>query len=163
MMWWHKLLIVLTTAALMEGFAWWAHKYIMHGWAWDWHKDHHEHHDKLFEKNDLFAVVFGAFALVLFCIGRWVWTPVWYVAAGITLYGIMYAFVHDGLVHQRWPWHWVPKRGYLKRLVQAHKLHHAVTTQGGNVSFGFVLAPNPQKLREKLREFRAERYAEKTG
>lgn len=158
MMLWHKIAIVLVTAALMEGFAWWAHRYIMHGWAWAWHKDHHEPHEKTFEKNDLFAVVFGSFALVLFCVGRWVWTPLWYVAAGITLYGIMYAFVHDGLVHQRWPWRWVPKKGYLKRLVQAHKLHHAVTTQGGNVSFGFVLAPDPQKLREKLRTFRAARY-----
>ncbi len=157
--WWHKVLIVLTVAAAMEGFAWWAHRYIMHGWGWAWHRDHHEPHDNLFEKNDLFAVVFGSFAIVLFCLGAWVWTPVWYVAAGITLYGLMYAFVHDGLVHQRWPFHWVPKKGYLRRLVQAHKLHHAVTTQGGNVSFGFVLAPDPQKLRQKLREFRAARYA----
>ena len=32
---------VLTLAVffLMEGVAWWSHKYIMHGWGWAWHRD----------------------------------------------------------------------------------------------------------------------------
>ena len=46
---------------------------------------------------------------------------------------------HDGIVHQRW-FRWVPKRGYAKRLVQAHKLHHATIGKEGGVSFGFVFA-----------------------
>ena len=50
---WHKIALTLGTAIGMEGVAWWAHKYVMHGWGWAWHKDHHEPHDNLFEKNDL--------------------------------------------------------------------------------------------------------------
>ncbi|MEM9170692.1 MAG: sterol desaturase family protein [Pseudomonadota bacterium] len=156
-----KIAIVLVVAVLMEGYAWAMHKYVMHGIGWGWHRDHHEPHDKTFEVNDRYAIVFGAFTTLLFWIGHKYWTPLWYVAAGITLYGLMYAFVHDGLVHQRWPWRWVPKRGYLRRLVQAHRLHHAVTTRGGAVSFGFCLAPDPKKLHAELRAFRAEAARER--
>lgn len=154
---WQKLSIVIATACLMEGFAWWAHKYIMHGWGWDWHKDHHEPHDKTFEKNDLFAVVFGSFALILFIVGFLWFPPLWYVAAGITVYGIIYSFVHDGLVHQRYPMNWVPRKGYFKRLVQAHKVHHAMINKDDCVSFGFVIALDPQKLHNKLMVMKAAR------
>ena len=156
---WQKLALVLGAATFMEGFAWWAHKYIMHGWGWSWHADHHEHHDNVFEKNDLYAVVFGTFTFALFTIG-WLWLPpVWYIAAGITVYGLIYTFVHDGLVHQRYPYKWVPKKGYWKRLVQAHKLHHATTCKEGAVSFGFVLAPDPHRLRGELRELKEKQLA----
>jgi len=81
---WQKLTLVVGTACFMEFVAWWAHKYIMHGWGWDWHKDHHEPHDNMFEKNDLYAVVFGTFTVVLFTVGYLYFPPVWYVAAGIS-------------------------------------------------------------------------------
>lgn len=156
---WVKLLIIAAFAVGMEGFAWWFHRYFMHGPGWGWHRDHHEPHDKALEKNDLYIVCFGGVSAALYIFGLLVWEPVYYAAIGITVYGIMYAFVHEGMVHQRWPFRWIPKRGYLRRLVQAHKLHHAVTTQGGNVSFGFVIAPDPHKLMAQLRAFRAERAA----
>ena len=75
----------------------------------------------------------------------------WWAAVGITLYGLIYAFIHDGLVHQRF-FRWVPKRGYAKRLVQAHKLHHATIGKEGGVSFGFVIARDPAKLKAELKE-----------
>ncbi|NRA28744.1 MAG: sterol desaturase family protein [Parvularculaceae bacterium] len=156
---WLKISLIVGSACFMEAFAWWAHKYIMHGWGWNWHADHHEPHDKTFEKNDLFVVVFGSFTAALIMIGIEWFEPLYYVGLGITLYGIMYSFVHDGLVHQRYPFHWFPKRGYWKRLVQAHKLHHATTCKEGAVSFGFVLAPDPQKLRVRLRELKERRRA----
>ena len=99
-------------------------KYIMHGWGWGWHRDHHEPHDKVFEKNDLYAVTFGTIVFAMFAIGYAMgWDVLWWTAFGITCYGLIYTLVHDGLVHQRY-WRWVPKRGYAKRLVQAHRLHH---------------------------------------
>ena len=51
------ILIVLATIAAMEWIAWASHKYIMHGFGWAWHRDHHERHDKMLEKNDLFGLV----------------------------------------------------------------------------------------------------------
>ena len=148
---------ILTTIVLsvvgMEIFAWAAHKYIMHGWGWGWHRDHHEPHDNVLERNDLYAVTFGAVVFVLFLIGYYVSPLLWWVAFGITLYGLIYTFIHDGLVHQRF-FRWVPKRGYAKRLVQAHRLHHATVGREGGVSFGFIWAPDPARLKAELRRQR---------
>ena len=44
----------------MEGVAWFTHKYIMHGFLWSLHKDHHQpNHDTILEKNDFFFVIFA--------------------------------------------------------------------------------------------------------
>ena len=145
-----KILIVIATVIAMEMFAWWAHKYVMHGWGWEWHRDHHEPHENALEKNDLFGIVFGSFAIGLFVFGYYYSPFLWWVAMGITAYGAIYAFIHDGLVHQRFM-RWVPKRGYAKRLVQAHKLHHATVGKSGGVSFGFVFARDPLKLKAELK------------
>ena len=153
MSWWEIVAIVLAALIGMEFFAWYAHKYIMHGWGWAWHRDHHEPHDNALEKNDLFAVVFGTIVFLMFWIGYYVSEALWWAAFGITLYGVIYTLVHDGLVHQRY-FRWVPKKGYAKRLVQAHKLHHATIGKEGGVSFGFVFARDPVKLKAELKQQR---------
>lgn len=150
------ILIVITSIAAMELVAWASHKYIMHGWGWAWHRDHHEPHDKLFEKNDLFGIVGAVLSISMFTLGsEWVlggsaWPPATWIGLGIMGYGIIYTLVHDGLVHQRY-FKFIPKSGYAKRLVQAHKLHHATIGKEGGVSFGFVLARDPAKLKAELK------------
>ena len=153
------ILIVLVTAAAMEAVAWASHKYIMHGFGWGWHRDHHEPHDRLLEKNDLYAIVGAAFSISMFALGsEWVlgaraWWPATWIGLGVLVYGIVYTLVHDGLVHQRY-FHFVPRGGYLKRLVQAHNLHHATTSKEGGVSFGFIVARSPAALKAELRRQR---------
>src|SRR3546814_6087221 len=82
--------------------------------------------------------------------GAAAWEPGTWIGLGIFFYGIIYTLVHDGLVHQRY-FRWVPRRGYAKRLVQAHKLHHATLGKEGGVSFGFVFARDPAKLKAELK------------
>lgn len=142
--------IVIATVVGMEVFAWAAHKFIMHGWGWGWHRSHHEPHAGMVEKNDLYAVVFGLFAVGLFIAGAPFWPPLFWIATGMTLYGVGYFVVHDGLVHQRWPFRHRPKSRYLKRLVQAHRLHHAVQGRENCVSFGFLYAPPVRILKRSL-------------
>jgi beta-carotene 3-hydroxylase len=157
--WLLPLLIVLASAAAMEWVAWASHKYIMHGWGWGWHRDHHEPHDHLLEKNDLYAIVGAVMSISMFAWGsEWVlgaaaWWPATWIGVGILVYGIIYTLIHDGLVHGRY-FNWVPRRGYAKRLVQAHKLHHATIGKEGGVSFGFVLARDPARLKAELRRQR---------
>lgn len=143
--------IVLLTVAAMEGVAWAAHKYVMHGWGWGWHKSHHEPREGVFERNDLYAVVFAGIAILLIYFYR-NGGPLLWVGVGMTVYGFLYFFVHDGITHQRWPFRYVPRNGYLKRLVQAHRLHHAVEGKEGCVSFGFIYAPPPAALKAKLKK-----------
>jgi len=150
------ILIVIATVLVMEFVAWSSHKYIMHGFGWGWHRDHHEPHDRFLEKNDLYAVFGAAISITFFALGSPLvrgdsaWWPGTFIGLGVLAYGVIYTLVHDGLVHQRW-FRWVPKRGYAKRLVQAHKLHHATIGKEGGVSFGFVFARDPVVLKQELR------------
>ncbi|MEP9350361.1 sterol desaturase family protein [Xanthobacter sp. KR7-225] len=146
-----SVLIVVATVAAMEGVAWAAHKYIMHGFGWGWHKSHHEPREGAFERNDLYAVLFAVLAIILIYVGRNDGGPLLWMGVGMTVYGFLYFFVHDGLTHQRWPFRYVPRQGYLKRLVQAHRLHHAVEGKEGCVSFGFLYAPSVPALKQKLK------------
>lgn len=150
------LLIVFVTIVAMEGVAWASHKYIMHGFGWAWHRDHHEPHNKLFEKNDLYALFGATASIAMFAIGSSLvmgasaWWPGTWIGLGILGYGIIYTLVHDGLVHQRY-FRWVPRSGYARRLIQAHNLHHATLSREGGVSFGFIFAGSPHKLKQELR------------
>ena len=154
------ILIVLATVFIMEWVAWSSHKYIMHGWGWGWHRDHHEPHNNALEKNDLYGIVGAVTSISLFALGSPLvfgdsaLEPATWVGLGVMFYGIIYTVVHDGLVHQRY-FKYVPRRGYAKRLVQAHKLHHATIGKEGGVSFGFVLARDPAKLKADLKKQRA--------
>lgn len=146
--------IVLATAAMMEVGAWAVHRFIMHGWGWGWHRSHHSHREGLFEKNDFYAVVFGIFAFLLVVAGPCVAWPLYSIGLGMTLYGVLYFILHDGMVHRRWPLPNIHRQGYLNRLVQAHHLHHAVKEKDGAVSFGFLYAPPIGRLRQQLRQHR---------
>lgn len=151
MLWFWNLVILLSTVISMEIIAALAHKYIMHSWGWGWHASHHRPRRGAFEVNDLYAVIFAGLAILLIYLGsRGVW-PLQWIGAGMTLYGALYFIVHDGLVHQRWPFRYVPRRGYFRRLYMAHRLHHAVRGRAGCVSFGFLYAPPLSKLQATLR------------
>lgn len=144
-------LVVVATVIAMEGVAVALHKYVMHGPGWGWHRSHHEPHDNRLELNDLYGVVFAVAAVALILLTPPAAGALYWVGIGMTVYGLLYVFVHDGLVHQRWPFRHVPKNPYLKRLVQAHRLHHAVEGRDGCVSFGFLYAPPIKRLRDHLR------------
>lgn len=146
-----NLLIVLLTVVAMEIFSVVAHKHIMHGFGWNWHKSHHEPRTGWFEKNDLYAIFFAGVAIVLIYLGTEGRHPLEWIGAGMTAYGFLYFVAHDGLVHRRWPFKYVPRSGYLKRLYQAHLMHHAVEGKEGAVSFGFLYAPPVADIKAQLR------------
>lgn len=134
------ILIVLGGFAGMEAVAWFTHKYIMHGFLWRWHKSHHEPRHGLFEKNDLFALVFASVSAILIIAGTAVVPFDWrfYLGLGILLYGIAYFLVHDVFVHQRLPWLRNTNSTYFKAMRFAHKIHHKVTSREGAEAFGFL-------------------------
>lgn len=145
------ILTVLAFILLMEGVAWTTHKYVMHGFLWSLHRSHHEPRTGIFERNDLFAVFFSIPSIILIYIGVNHWPPALAAGVGILGYGLVYFFFHDMLVHRRVDLGLRPKKGYLARIVQAHRLHHAVESKEGCVSFGFIFAPSPQYLKRMLK------------
>lgn len=140
--------IALAALALMEGVAYVAHRWVMHGFMWWLHKSHHEPRAGVFEANDWFAVMGALPAIGLIYAGTVLGfgSALMWLGIGITGYGIIYFGFHDVIVHRRVPVSWVPRSRYMKRIVQAHRLHHVVETKAGTVSFGFIYAPPVRDL-----------------
>ena len=85
------IIVCLAVFVLMEGVAWFLHKYVMHGFGWYLHKDHHYPRKGRFEKNDLFAVFFSLISFLFILTG--IVTGFNFnlaVGIGIIFYGIGY-------------------------------------------------------------------------
>jgi beta-carotene 3-hydroxylase len=145
------LLILAATVIAMEAVAYTVHRWIMHGPGWFLHKSHHRPGGKL-EANDLYGLIFAVPSVLLIYGGLNRGWPDWavWVGAGIAVYGLIYFGFHDVIVHKRLPHRLVPRSRYLKRIVQAHRLHHAVESRDGAVSFGFLWAPPVERLKAEL-------------
>jgi beta-carotene 3-hydroxylase len=61
------ILIFLGVFCAMEFMAWFTHKYVMHGFLWSLHKDHHhKDHDSWFERNDAFFIFYAIVSMSCF-------------------------------------------------------------------------------------------------
>lgn len=138
-----NILTVLITFILMEGATWLIHKYIMHGFLWVLHRDHHDHsHDGPLERNDLFFVIFALPAIALLYLGAEAgYNHLFYIGLGITLYGMAYFFVHDIFIHQRVKFLRQTDNPYLLSIRRAHKQHHKHTSKDDGECFGFLWVP----------------------
>ncbi|ARS28567.1 sterol desaturase family protein [Sphingomonas sp. KC8] len=144
--------LFLAALIAMEGVAYAAHRWIMHGPGWFLHASHHRPRTGRFEANDLYAVIFAVPSFILILGGvqlGWGAGYAW-AGAGIAAYGAIYFGFHDVIVHRRIAHSYVPRSRYMKRIVQAHRLHHAVETKAGTVSFGFLVAPRADALKAAL-------------
>ena len=125
----------------MEAVAYLTHKYVMHGWLWGWHRSHHRVHSYWIERNDLFALIFALPSIICLAFGYFYDALIFlrYIGYGIGSYGLFYLLFHDILVHQRLPISYLPKSGYLRRMINAHHAHHTKHTKEGCESFGFLI------------------------
>jgi len=134
-----NILLVVLAFFFMEFMAWFTHKYVMHGFMWTFHKDHHIRDGRKIEWNDVFAVIFATPSILLIYFG--VVNPNSYllsIGIGIMLYGAAYFMFHDVYVHQRIPVFKNFSNRYLRATVKAHKEHH---NPHAEYNYGFLIAP----------------------
>lgn len=136
-------LIVITTFFVMEGITWLIHKYVMHGFLWSLHRDHHDHSNEgKMERNDYFFVIFAVPTIAMMYYGTINnFNALFYIAIGITLYGMAYFFVHDIFIHQRFKILKNTKNPYLLAIRRGHKQHHKHTGKEHGECFGFLWVP----------------------
>ena len=144
--------LVFIAYFFMEFVAWSNHKYVMHGFLWRWHKDHHVNDqykvslDKMatsrFEKNDLFFLVYAVPAIILMIIGFSInFLPFVFISIGITLYGFTYFLIHDVLIHQRLniPFLFKKPGYYTNAIIRAHLAHHRPKNASDFRNFGLLV------------------------
>ncbi|MEE9407273.1 MAG: carotene hydroxylase [Polaribacter sp.] len=136
-------LITLCVFLFMECVTWCTHKFVMHGFGWYLHEDHHQpKYQGIFEKNDAFFVVFATPSILLFYFGTYThYTFLFFIGLGILFYGIAYFLVHDVLIHQRFKWFKNTNNWYLKGLRKAHKIHHKHLGKEEGECYGMLFVP----------------------
>ena len=115
-----NIFITLFTVILMEGITWFTHKFVMHGFLWYLHEDHHQ--PRYNSVNENFNYLF-------------------FIGIGILVYGICYFIVHDVIIHQRFKWFKNIKWKYIQALRKGHRMHHKSLIKEGGESFGMLIVP----------------------
>ncbi|WP_373059189.1 sterol desaturase family protein [Zunongwangia sp. H14] len=127
----------------MEGMAWLTHKYVMHGFLWRLHEDHHrKDHSSWWERNDLFFVFYAIVSITCFLL--WQYNDFWAglpIGLGILAYGITYFTVHDIFIHQRFKIFRNANNRYAKGIRRAHKMHHKHLDKEDGECFGMLFVP----------------------
>ena len=135
-------LVTLFTYILMEGITWCTHKFVMHGWMWYFHEDHHQPRGRFFEKNDAFFLIFAVPSCLMIVFGSMAafdWR--FFVGSGILLYGVSYFLIHDVLIHQRFDWFSRTDNLYFRAIRKAHKIHHKHLNKEDGECFGMLFVP----------------------
>ncbi|KAK4436272.1 Beta-carotene hydroxylase 2, chloroplastic [Sesamum alatum] len=127
----------------MEFWARWAHKALWHASLWHMHESHHKPREGPFELNDVFAIINAGPAIALLSYGFFhkglIPGLCFGAGLGITMFGMAYMFVHDGLVHRRFPVGPIANVPYFRRVAAAHQLHHSEKFNG--VPYGLFFGP----------------------
>lgn len=151
MHWLAYLGIVVGTFLVMEGITWLTHRYVMHGFLWYLHEDHHKKGPGFFEKNDWFFVIFAVPSMLLILFGtldKIYWMQA--IGFGIMAYGFAYFLVHDIIIHQRFKFLTRSNNIYVKAIRWAHKMHHKHIEKEDGESFGMLMVH--KKYWEKVRK-----------
>ena len=141
---WWIIGIVAGTAAFMEFVAWATHKYVMHGFLWSLHSDHHrKDHYGFLERNDAFFLIFALPSMGCFVAGSLLGlhTPWLWIGLGILIYGLLYFIVHEIFIHQRIKWLRKTNNTYLLAIRKAHKVHHKHLGKEDGECFGMLVVP----------------------
>ncbi|MCG9790936.1 sterol desaturase family protein [Flavobacterium algicola] len=136
-------LITIAVFLLMECVTWLTHKYVMHGFMWYFHADHHQpKYANVFERNDIFFIIFAIPSIVLFYFGANAgFNYLFFIGLGITLYGFCYFMIHDILIHQRFKLFKNTQNPYLVGLRKGHKVHHKHLGKEEGECFGMLFVP----------------------
>lgn len=137
------ILITILTFISMEAVAWLSHKYLMHGFMWFFHEDHHQHNTNIdpFERNDFFFLLFATPGALLVYLGFSGFTYSFWIGLGITLYGFAYFIIHDVFIHRRLKWLKNIDSRYFRGIRRAHKVHHKHMYKQKGECFGMLWVP----------------------
>ena len=134
--------IIVLTFLVMEGMARLTHKFVMHGFMWYFHEDHHQPTPGFFEKNDVFFLIYAIPSWLLIMFGMMNGNDFrTFIGFGILAYGIGYFLVHEVLIHRRFHWFDKTDNLYFRAIRKAHKVHHKNQFKEEGECFGMLIVP----------------------
>ncbi len=154
--------VALVVAVLMDLWAALLHGKVWHSWLWPLHRSHHEPRapGQRFEANDALSVLHAPIAVALILYGcRAAEGPLrelsFGVGLGMSLFGVAYVVVHDGLVHGRLPVRFLLRSRYMRGVAKAHRVHHLPNTDGAPFGLFFGVSELARATRARRKVMRA--------
>lgn len=143
----------VVTAVAMDVWAALLHGAVWHGPLFPIHRSHHAPRGRL-EANDALSFLHAPIAIALVLYGCRAAPGLcrevaFGVGVGMTVFGLAYVVVHDGLVHGRLPVAFLERSRYLRRVARAHRVHHRETA--GGAPYGLFFGPHELAARSRLK------------
>ncbi len=140
------LVLIIIAFCAMEGVSYALHRWVMHGAGMRLHSSHHRPSKGGWEANDAFPLMFSVFGVALFLLAtvgpRIHW--LFWIAVGVTAYGLAYLVVHELVIHRRLAVR-LPASRYTTWLRESHRIHHLY----GSEPFGMLLPVVDRRLRDR--------------
>lgn len=115
----------------MEAVTYLVHRFVMHGALRKLHRSHHRNAAAAFAKktpepNDVFPLAFSVVVIAGISIGFNMSGAAWLlpVLVGVSVYGVVYTVIHDGIIHGRIRWMKRVRSNWTTSLDEAHREHH---------------------------------------
>jgi beta-carotene 3-hydroxylase len=115
----------------MEAITYLVHRFVMHGALQSLHRSHHRNAAAAFAKktpepNDVFPLAFSVLVIGGVSMGFNISGAAWLlpVLVGVTVYGMVYTIIHDGIIHGRIRWMKRVQSDWSTSLDTAHREHH---------------------------------------
>lgn len=143
--------LLLTAFILMEPVTYLAHRFIFHGFGYGLHESHHYPPGRMFEENDVYPLCSAILTMSVIAIGVFVpgCAALIPIGFGMTVYGVIYFFIHDLVIHRRMPWLKV-ERARFRWHTLAHRVHHLY----GGEPYGLLFPVIPRQLRKGIFKIR---------
>lgn len=134
----------IVVATMMDGWAALLHRFAWHGVLFPVHRSHHAPRGGRWEANDALSLLHApiAIALILYgCVGlpSLARELAYGVGIGMSVFGVAYVIVHDGLVHGRLPVAGLARFRFFRAIARAHRVHHLGHRAGA--PFGLFFGP----------------------
>ena len=133
--------VAALTAVWMEVWAALLHGRVWHGLLWAVHRSHHRRGEGRLEANDALSILHVPIAVALIVHGSMAGglggDLSFGVGLGMTLFGVSYFVVHDGLIHGRLPVAVLARLSYFAAVKRAHEQHHRL----GRGPYGLFFGP----------------------
>lgn len=139
----------------MEAVTYLVHRFVMHGFLHHLHVSHHrsaanQYASKAVERNDAFPALFSLVVMAAFWTGfnvdGWSWLVSLFI--GVSLYGLTYTLVHDGIIHGRIRWMKRIDTQWSRSLGDSHRAHHRTNGEPYGMLFPSVTLPSESRPSE---------------
>ncbi|MCE2709236.1 MAG: sterol desaturase family protein [Ilumatobacteraceae bacterium] len=142
----------------MEAVTYVVHRFVMHGSLERLHRSHHRNAAAAFarkspEPNDVFPLAFSVVVVGGLALGFNVSGFAWLLPllVGVTLYGLVYTVIHDGIIHGRIKWMKRVHSSWAISLGSAHREHHRSNGEPYGMLFPWITLGRDARSVQALR------------